>query len=62
MNYRGGGLVNGRGGGGGKVRYKYVFIYIYIYIYMVKSQEMDSLGGLVRNSGGHIIKLSFKYS
>ena len=30
-------------------------MYMYLYMYMVKSHEMDSLGGCVRNSGGHII-------
>ena len=29
---------------------------------MVKSHEMDSLWGPVRNSGGHIITLFLKYS
>ena len=33
----------------------------YIYIYMVKSHEMDSLGGCVCNSGGHIITYYKKY-
>ena len=30
-------------------------------MYTVKSHEMDSLGGRVRNSGGHIIRYFKEY-
>ena len=30
-------------------------------LFMVKSHEMDSLGGCVRNSGGHIIRYFKEY-
>ena len=38
-----------------------MYVGMHVYVYMVKSHEMDPLGGPVRNSRGHIISCFLKY-